>query len=73
MVHQLESKSKYLYMYLDALFEKDAQIVLPYSDRMVRTTHSLLAWVTPFDNLGRAVRCVRLPSINAIPPFEQFL
>lgn len=35
VVHQLEEKSKYLYMYLDALFGKDAQSILPYSDRMV--------------------------------------
>ncbi|OCF77367.1 vacuolar protein sorting 41 [Kwoniella mangroviensis CBS 8886] len=35
VVHQLEEKPKYLYMYLDALFDKDPQFCLPYSDRMV--------------------------------------
>ena len=35
MVHQLEPKPKYLYMYLDSLFAKDPSTVLPYSDRMV--------------------------------------
>ncbi|WWD19691.1 hypothetical protein CI109_104155 [Kwoniella shandongensis] len=35
VVNQLEAKPKYLYMYLDALFDKDPQFCLPYSDRMV--------------------------------------
>nr|XP_019044083.1 vacuolar protein sorting 41 [Kwoniella bestiolae CBS 10118]OCF23013.1 vacuolar protein sorting 41 [Kwoniella bestiolae CBS 10118] len=35
VVHQLEEKPKYLYMYLDALFDKDPQFCLLYSDRMV--------------------------------------
>ncbi|WRT70170.1 uncharacterized protein IL334_007164 [Kwoniella shivajii] len=35
VVLQLEEKPKYLYMYLDALFDKDPQYCLPYSDRMV--------------------------------------
>lgn len=36
VVSQLDAKPKYLYMYLDALFDKDPQFSLPYSDRMVR-------------------------------------
>ncbi|GFZ48801.1 hypothetical protein JCM24511_06550 [Saitozyma sp. JCM 24511] len=35
VVSQLDAKPKYLYMYLDALFDKDPQFSLPYSDRMV--------------------------------------
>ncbi|WWC91761.1 uncharacterized protein L201_006708 [Kwoniella dendrophila CBS 6074] len=35
VVYQLEEKPEYLYMYLDALFDKDPQYCLPYSDRMV--------------------------------------
>ncbi|WVQ84653.1 hypothetical protein IAT38_006808 [Cryptococcus sp. DSM 104549] len=35
VVHQLEVEPKYLYMYLDSLFDKDTQLCLPYSDRMV--------------------------------------
>ncbi|WVF72944.1 hypothetical protein IAT40_007762 [Kwoniella sp. CBS 6097] len=35
VVNQLEAKPKYLYMYLDSLFDKDPQLSLPYSDRMV--------------------------------------
>jgi hypothetical protein len=38
VVSQLDAKPKYLYMYLDALFDKDPQFSLPYSDRMVRRT-----------------------------------
>ncbi|WWC72071.1 uncharacterized protein I206_106031 [Kwoniella pini CBS 10737] len=35
VVQQLEEKPKYLYMYLDALLDKDPQFCIPYSDRMV--------------------------------------
>jgi hypothetical protein len=35
VVVQLEAKPQYLYMYLDALFEKDQHLCMPYSDRMV--------------------------------------
>ncbi|WVR07632.1 hypothetical protein IAU60_004674 [Kwoniella sp. DSM 27419] len=35
VVHQLEVKPKYLYMYLDSLFDKDPQFCVPYNDRMV--------------------------------------
>lgn len=35
MVKQLEAKPKFLYMYLDSLFDKDPQFCLPYSDRLV--------------------------------------
>lgn len=38
VVQQLEAKPKYLYMYLDSLFEKDPQSCQQYSDRMVRTS-----------------------------------
>jgi hypothetical protein len=34
-VAQLEPKPQFLYMYLDSLFDKDPQICLPFSDRMV--------------------------------------
>jgi hypothetical protein len=37
-VSQLDAKPKYLYMYLDALFDKDPQFSLQFSDRMVRLT-----------------------------------
>ncbi|RXK35663.1 vacuolar protein sorting 41 [Tremella mesenterica] len=35
VVHQLEVRPQYLYMYLDTLFDKDSQLILPYSDRMI--------------------------------------
>ncbi|KIR53471.1 vacuolar protein sorting 41 [Cryptococcus gattii Ru294] len=35
VVHQLETKPQYLYMYLDVLLDKDPQYSLPYGDRMV--------------------------------------
>ncbi|ODN99053.1 hypothetical protein I350_07207 [Cryptococcus amylolentus CBS 6273] len=35
VVHQLEVEPKFLYMYLDALLDKDPQFCLPYSDTMV--------------------------------------
>ncbi|OWT37452.1 vacuolar protein sorting 41 [Cryptococcus neoformans Bt1] len=35
VVRQLETKPQYLYIYLDALLDKDPQYSLPYSDRMV--------------------------------------
>lgn len=35
VVQQLETKPQYLYMYLDALFDKDPQSCQQYADRMV--------------------------------------
>ncbi|KAL7418518.1 Vacuolar protein sorting-associated protein 41 [Cryptotrichosporon argae] len=34
-VQQLEARPEYLYMYLDALFDKDSSLCMPFSDRMV--------------------------------------
>lgn len=34
-MQQLEAKPQFLYMYLDALFDKDSASCQPYSDRMV--------------------------------------
>ena len=34
-MRQLEPRPDYLYMYLDSLFDKDSQLVLPFSDRMI--------------------------------------
>jgi hypothetical protein len=35
VVNQLQSRPKYLYMYLDALFRKDPHLTVEYSDRLV--------------------------------------
>jgi hypothetical protein len=37
VVSQLEAKSEYLHLYLDALFERDPQLVMEYSDLQVST------------------------------------
>lgn len=40
VVSQLEAKSEYLHLYLDALFERDPQLVMEYSDLQVSTGDS---------------------------------
>lgn len=35
VTRQLDGHPEYLYAYLDAIFQKDAQLCMPYSDRMV--------------------------------------
>ena len=39
VVQQLESRPYYLYMYLDALFERDRHLGYQYADRQVRSLH----------------------------------
>ena len=42
VVQQLESRPYYLYMYLDALFERDRHLGYQYADRQVRPIHSYM-------------------------------
>lgn len=48
---QLEVQPKYLFMYLDSLFEKDAHLVSAYGNQHV-SLPSLFVWSQPLKTFG---------------------
>jgi hypothetical protein len=77
VVSQLQSHRQYLFMYLDALFDKDPHLAFDYSDLQVchisRKCRQFTSNTRHFSHAGRPLRRVRCQQAHGLSPRQQLL